>query len=116
MKLIFVYNSDSNPISSLIDFGHKILSPETYDCSLCKLTHGPFTEMEEWKKFRISLGVPVEFLHRDEFENKYHLHFDYPVILRQPSDGTIEITLSKQEIDTIATLEELIERVKKSAS
>ena len=116
MKLIFVYNSDSNPISSLIDFGHKILSPETYDCSLCKLTYGPFTELEEWKKFRISLGVPVEFLHRDEFEKKYPLHFDYPVILRQQADGNIEITLSKKEIDALATLDDLIECVKKSAS
>ena len=83
MTLIFVYNTDSNPISSLIDLGHKILSPETYSCSLCKLTHGPFTEIDAWKAFRTSIGFPMEFLHRDEFEKKYNQRFQYPVILKK---------------------------------
>jgi hypothetical protein len=112
MKLIFVYNTDSNPISSLIDLGHKILSPDTYDCSLCKLTHGPFTEIEAWKAFRISIGVPVEFLHRDEFVTKYgQQHFEYPVILKK--EETFEVLLSKKEIDNLADLDALIAAVKK---
>ncbi len=111
MTLIFVYNTDSNPISSLIDLGHKILSPETYSCSLCKLTHGPFTEMEAWKAFRISIGVPVEFLHRDEFEKKYNQHLNYPVILKKGT--TIEVLLPKEDIDALADLEALIAAVKK---
>ncbi len=111
MKLIFVYNTDSNPISSLIDLGHKILSPDTYDCSLCKLTHGPFTEIEAWKAFRISIGVPVEFLHRDEFSEKYGQHFEYPVILKKEED--LEVLLSKKEIDSLADLDALIAAVKK---
>ena len=110
MTLIFVYNTDSNPISGLIDLGHKIVSPETYNCSLCKLTHGPFTEREEWKTFRISIGVPVEFLHRDEFERKYDQHFEYPVILKK--DPNIEVLLSKPEIDSLPDLDALIASVK----
>jgi hypothetical protein len=110
MALIFVYNSDSNPVSSLIDLGRKILSPETYDCSLCKLTHGPFTEQSEWRAFRISIGVPVEFLHRDEFEKKYSEKFEYPVILKK---GTkLEVLMSKKEIDRLADLDALIAAVK----
>ncbi len=111
MVLIFVYNTDSNPISELIDFGHKILSPETYNCSLCKLTHGPFAEIETWKTFRNSIGVPVEFLHRDEFEKKYGTRFEYPVILKK--DTNIEVLLPKNEIDSLADLEALIAAVKK---
>jgi hypothetical protein len=111
MTLIFVYNTDSNPISSLIDFGHKILSPGTYDCSLCKLTFGPFTELEAWKTFRISIGVPVEFLHRDEFEKKYNQHFEYPVILKK--NARFDVLMSKKEIDGLADLEALISAVKK---
>jgi hypothetical protein len=111
MTLIFVYNSDSNPISSLIDLGHKILSPGTYDCSLCKLTFGPFTEHEAWKAFRISIGVPVEFLHRDEFEKKYNQHFEYPVILKK--NARFEVLMPKKEIDDLADLEALIAAVKK---
>jgi hypothetical protein len=111
MKLIFVYNTDSNPISSLIDLGHKILSPDTYDCSLCKLTHGPFTEIEAWKAFRISIGVPVEFLHRDEFVKKYDQHFEYPVILKK--EEKFEVLLSKKEIDNLADLDALIAAVRR---
>lgn len=111
MTLIFVYNTDSNPISSLIDLGRKILSPETYDCSLCKLTHGPFTEIEAWKAFRISIGVPVEFLHRDEFEKKYERNFRYPVILKKNVD--FEVLLPKEEIDGLDDLDALIAAVKK---
>ena len=110
MTLIFVYNTDSNPVSSLIDLGHKILSPETYSCSLCKLTHGPFTEIEEWKAFRISIGVPVEFLHRDEFEKKYGQHFQYPVILKK--NFTFDVLLSKKEIDDLTDLDALMAAVK----
>ncbi len=110
MTLIFVYNTDSNPVSSLIDLGHKILSPETYSCSLCKLTHGPFTEKEAWKAFRISIGVPVEFLHRDEFEKKYDQHFQYPLILKK--NNTLDVLLSKNEIDDLADLDALIAAVK----
>lgn len=111
MTLIFVYNADSGPISGLLDIGHKILSPSTYQCSLCKLTTDTFTEKEDWKEFRKSIGVPMEFLHRDEFENKYDLRFDYPVILKK--NNNMEVLLSKRDIDALEDLDALIEAVKK---
>lgn len=109
-SLIFVYNTDSNPISGLLDLGHKILSPSTYPCSLCSLTHGPFTEKEAWTRFRKAVGFPMEFLHRDEFEKKYDLRFEYPVILRKNSN--IDVLLAKQEIDALEDLDALIAAVK----
>lgn len=108
--LIFVYNSDSNPISGLFDLGHKILSPSTYQCSLCALTYGPFTEKESWVEFRKSVGKPMEFLHRDEFEKKYDLQFVYPVILKKNSN--IEVFMSKPEIDAMEDLDALIVAIK----
>jgi hypothetical protein len=110
MTLIFVYNADSGPVSGLFDLGHKILSPSTYQCSLCTLTHGPFTEKEAWTEFRKSVGVPMEFLHRDEFEEKYDLRFEYPVILKKNSN--IEVLMAKEEIDRIEELDELISTIK----
>ncbi|NTU68628.1 MAG: GTPase [Chlorobiaceae bacterium] len=109
--LIFVYNADSGPISGLFDLGHKILSPSTYQCSLCTLTHGPFSEKEAWTAFRKTMGVPMEFLNRDEFEKKYDLRFEYPVILRK--NNNIEVLLSKKEIDGLEGLDALIAVVKK---
>lgn len=108
--LVFVYNSDSGPVSGLLDIGHKILSPETYQCSLCSLTHDAFSEKEAWREFRRSVGLPLEFLHRDEFEKKYARTFTYPVILRK-EDG-MRVLLSKEEIDRIASIEKLIEAIR----
>jgi len=38
-KLIFVYNADSGLLNAMKDWAHKIVSPETYPCSLCALTY-----------------------------------------------------------------------------
>ena len=79
MKIIFVYNADSGFVSSLLDIGHKVISPDTYSCNLCKMTYGVIGEREEWKKYRESSKDEMEFLHKDEFENKYKeiSYFEY---------------------------------------
>lgn len=110
MKLIFVYNADSGLINALIDIGHKVISPQTYQCNLCDLTYGVISENEKWKKFRQEYDSEMEFLHRDEFEQKYHQKFDYPVILKE--DKSLNVAVSASELNEIKTLDELISRVK----
>jgi len=113
-SLVFVYNSDSGPVNGLLDIGHKLLSPDTYQCSLCSLTHDAFAEKSKWKEFRQSVGMPMEFLHRDEFENKYRRKATYPVIFRKNGEGDLEVLMSREEIDGLKTLDELIEAVRKA--
>ena len=69
--LIFVYNADSGLFNTVTDIAHKILSPQTYNCNLCALTHGHFKVREEWVRFLETLDADCEFLHRDEFHAKY---------------------------------------------
>ena len=109
-SLIFVYSTDSHAVNELLDLGHKTLSPSTYQCSLCELTRDTFADKERWREFRKSIGLPMEFFHRDEFEQKYDLRFDYPVILLQDND--IKVFLNKERIDAITSLDELIESVR----
>jgi len=111
MSIIFVYNADSGLLSGLFDIGHKILSPSTYSCNLCKLTFETLTENRKWREFRESVTVEMEFLHRDQFEKKYDLKFDYPVVLRK--NNNIEVILSKEEIDRFENLDDLIAGVRK---
>jgi hypothetical protein len=66
-RLLFVYNADAGLLPGLKDLFHKILSPDTYPCSLCGITYGTTQMRPEWKEFVRALPVPVEFLHRDEF-------------------------------------------------
>ena len=109
MKLIFVYNADSGLVNTLMDIGHKAISPQTYQCNLCDLTFGLFKEHQKWKKFREESNTEMEFLHRDEFEQKYGKKFDYPLILKQ--DDELSVMISQAELNKIQTLDELISKV-----
>ena len=109
MKLIFVYNADSGLMNTLMDIGHKAISPQTYNCSLCGLTFGILSEHKQWKQFRQTSDTEMEFLHRDEFEREYNQSFEYPVILKQDED--LSVAISQTELNQIKTLDELIIRV-----
>ena len=36
--LIFIYNANGGIFSAMADAAHKLVSPETYPCSLCAIT------------------------------------------------------------------------------
>lgn len=70
-KIIFVYNADSGVFNLLSDIAHKMFSPQTYACNLCAITHSNLGMRKEWKAYLDSLANPLEFLHSDEFKDKY---------------------------------------------
>lgn len=70
-RLLFVYNADSGLFNTMADIGHKVFSPETYECALCSLTHGYFSEQKAWREFIEGLGTACDFMHRDEFFKQY---------------------------------------------
>jgi len=110
MKLIFVYNSNSGIFSILRDISQKLMSPQTYDCFLCSLTHGTFREDSTWKAFRKNSSIDMEFLHRDEFEKKFKLKESYPVVLRQ--DDQLEVVMSRDQLAHLTSVNDLIVNVK----
>ena len=65
--LLFVWNADSGWQQALMDSLHKVLRPESYPCSLCRLTYGVVGPRADWKQFLKEWGRPAYFLHRDEF-------------------------------------------------
>ncbi|MCI5149500.1 MAG: GTPase [Candidatus Electrothrix sp. MAN1_4] len=113
MKLIFVYNADSGKIHTMMDIGHKLLSPQTYSCNLCQMTHGLLKEKEKWKKFRETSGYELEFLHKDEFEKKYQMQTCYPVILQEQEDRVLQEVVGQVELNNLQDVEELIRRLHK---
>ncbi len=110
MKLIFVYNADSGMVNTVKDIGHKLFSPQTYDCFLCSLTHGTFRENPQWKTFRNNSSTEMEFLHRDEFEKRYDMKMDYPLVLKK--DNTLDIAIAKEELASCSSLDDLVNRIK----
>ena len=119
MKLIFVYNANSGFLDKIFDGAHKIVSPSTYDCNLCAITFGAFSEDELWKAFRENSETPMVFYHKDEFikqyKSKWLPDYDFPIILAE-NGMELEIFISSEELDTLKSSEALIEEIMKRSA
>lgn len=65
-RLILVYAADSGTLAAVVDSAKKLLKLQ--GCTLCTITHGVLGEKDEWKDCKTELGVPVDYLHRDELD------------------------------------------------
>ena len=106
-EMIFVYNASSDFFSRLSDFAHKIISPETYSCNLCQITHGNTGMHREWAEFIQELPYKVSFEYKDQWLS-YH---DFPIVLLKKGDEIITF-LSPEELNNAGSLEELISWIK----
>lgn len=113
MKLLFVYNANSGLFSAVMDSAHKVLSPDTYECNLCKLTYGNFKAKKTWIDFLKVLNIEKTFLHKNDFEKKYpNKKISYPIILIE-DNGNLEIFLDTEALNKVKELDELIEIIQK---
>ncbi len=107
-KLVFVYNAKSGKLHGLLDLLHKNISPRTYPCQLCAVTYTNSGMLPEWKQFIESLGMPVEFLHKDEW-----LH--YPGAIQEPLpaafayyNGLAQVYIPDTEMRAVADVQALM--------
>lgn len=107
-ELLFVYNVKSDLFSSAIDAVHKIISPDTYACALCRITYGTVKMKKEWKDFIENLPYKIEFLHKNEFKKQYPdmKDIELPAVFNKAS-RSIEEIISAEEINKQATIEDL---------
>jgi hypothetical protein len=122
VKLIFVFNADSGGLfNTFKDSLHKTFRKSTYECNLCKVTYGFFGMKKEWKSFVNDLDVPVEymkkdkfkfeFLHRDEFEEKYTVeNAKFPSAYLE-QDNNLVLFISQDEMNLVKEILELKELV-----
>lgn len=106
MALIFVYNAKSDKLNPLIDYAHKIISPSTYNCDLCKLTHSNLGERKEWSAF--SKDIEIDFYHINEFEKKFNITLKYPIII----NDDLRVLLDNKSIAKLKNVEKLIQKIK----
>jgi hypothetical protein len=110
--LIFVYNADSGVINGLIDMGHKVISPQTYACSLCGVTYGLLGMKPRWRRFVQGLGRPVRFLHRDELAHEYGEREDALPAVFEEREGALRLWMTADEMNAATTLDALEEAVR----
>lgn len=115
-KLVFVYNADGGAFDLLIDFAHKIFSPQTYPCNLCAITHSNFGMKKEWKEFLDSLDTPPEFLHANEFKAEYQFEeVELPAIFKE-ENGNLTLTVSAAAINECDSIDDLKRRLSPAVS
>lgn len=118
MKLIFVYNANSGKANAFLDGVHKIISPSSYNCNLCAITHNTFSEKKLWKAFRKEHDAQIRFFHKDEFlrtyRSKWLPKFDFPTVLADEND-TLTLLISSEELNELLSAEDLIGLIRQRA-
>ena len=109
--IIFIYNADSGVFNLLADMAHKAISPKTYNCQLCMITHGHFGMRDQWNEYLQGLGCELEFLHRDEFNKKHPGHKAELPALFLERDGEAELLLAASTINSCEDIDALIQQV-----
>jgi hypothetical protein len=109
VEIIFVYNADSSLGAKVFDFLHKAVSPETYECNLCRVTYGVFAERKEWREFIRKLPFQASFLYRDQFAKRHPqaAATPLPAIFLEPKDGQPALLASAEEINCARTVGDL---------
>ncbi|MEW6777524.1 MAG: hypothetical protein AB1405_14600 [Bdellovibrionota bacterium] len=111
-KLVFVYNGDSGLWNGVVHYLHKRLSPETYPCQLCGLIYDGTSLNKDWLAFVKTLGLPSEFLHRDEYRKKYgERAMEWPAVLLHEDEKLLSVVIGAGEFSGIQSLETLKERL-----
>jgi len=107
-ELIFIYNAKSGFVNELVDFAHKIISPETYECNLCAITYGTFKMERRWSNYIQSLPIKSTFSYKDEL-SKYNLgNVNLPAIFFRNNKEIVEL-LSAEKINDLSDFHKLIE-------
>lgn len=107
-KLIFVYNAESGVFNLMSDIAHKIFSPQTYACNLCAVTHSNFGMKREWKAYLASLDDELEFLHADEFKQRYPSETaELPAIFREENAGGLILAVDAPTINKCKSIGDL---------
>ena len=107
LELIFIYNAKSGVVNELIDFAHKIVSPETYDCNLCAISYGAFSMKKKWSTYIETLPIKSTFTYKDKFSKNGYSNIKFPSVFIRSNEKLDEI-ISATEINEIKNLDQLI--------
>ena len=108
--LIFVYNARSGVFNSLFDYFYKMISPSTYECSLCSLTYNNYGQVKAWKQFIQSLNIPIYFKYSDHLSE---IGLDKETKLPIVVNTNLNVVASAEKINQCQTIDALIELIRK---
>ncbi len=111
-RILFVYNADSPLLAQLKDYVHKIVAPDTYPCSLCRITYGNLGMKRAWRRFAQELPHGVVFLHRDELTVAYPqlTELELPAVFMDEGGATTQVVSANalDQTPDVAALQDLV--------
>lgn len=109
--LYFIYNAKAGKLNTYLDMMHKIVSPKTYPCHLCDITHGVFKIRPVWDAFVKEYAEELVFLHSDEWEaHKAYRDEQLPAVF-EVKGKKAALALSAEDMEKMG-LDELMAWVK----
>lgn len=113
-ELIFIYNTQSGLTQAAVDWAHKIVSPQTYDCTLCTLTYGNIGKYISWDKFLKSISIKKSFWYKDQFEKNFpYKDLKLPCVYIKEKNVYREL-ISRDKMSQCNDVEDLIILIKKN--
>lgn len=109
--LFIVYNANSGLFNGAMDSVHKLISPASYACQLCSITHGYFGAKESWKNFIAQLkqnGVNIRVLYKDDLKN-WPLQFSQIPGVYTLNHGELNLLVGSDQLRNMNKSEDLIE-------
>lgn len=104
-RLLFVYNADSGIGNAVIDALHKVISPGTYSCDLCKITYGITSMKGKWKAFLTHLELETVFVYRDQWQVEFKRSDKLPAIFIHEEESITQLLFPedfrKMELDEL---------------
>jgi hypothetical protein len=100
-EFIGVYDADSTLIGE-VSYWIGARLGRTH-CSLCELTHGLFTQKNEWKECTKELSVPFTTFHRNDAPDDViaALNGSFPAVLQRTTNG-LTIILTNQALESFS--------------
>jgi hypothetical protein len=111
--IIVTYNAYNAIYPVAVDFVKKNFFPSTYPCRLCYLAFGNSGPLPEWKSFIESLPYRQLELHKEDFRRKYLPKETALPNIMLSKNGNIQMLLTAEEINSSATLQEIIQKLKR---
>ncbi len=110
-SLVFVYNLDKGNLSDIKDHMYSSGPSRAPPCNLCALIQSPVGMKKAWKRFISDLGIPAEYLYREEFGKQFALaQFAGPGVFIKLGGSSI-LLANAEEINGCRTTDDLIRLV-----
>lgn len=109
VRLVFVYNANAGLLAGAIDSVHKTLSPDTYACNLCAVTHGIFTMRPQWRQYLKELPIEAEFYHRPDFRLAFPQLAGEPLpLVGKVEQGQFTLLLDADALGQLGDVDQLV--------